>query len=72
MSALGGKRTSDRSLQSRQIFSFNQQLSENSRAFEVLAEAEAIAKVVESDPLSLKNEYVTCTERAIKDAGLSR
>lgn len=38
---------------------------------EVLAEAEAIVKVVEKDPAGFKDEYMSCAERALKDAGLN-
>ena len=38
----------------------------------VLAEAEAVSKIVETSLPSLRSEIETCTERAISDAGLSR
>jgi hypothetical protein len=38
---------------------------------EVLAEAEAIGKMLEKDPAEFKDEYISCTDRALKEAGLS-
>ncbi len=47
------------------------QLGQSEGEDKVMTEAEAIVKFIESDLPSLKDEYVSCTERAIREAGLS-
>ena len=47
------------------------ELSKSRGSEKVLAEAEPVATIVENNLPSLKDEAAACTERAVKEAGLS-